>query len=467
MPAWSPWGQGSAVAGTWIVLAERRLSRTRLRRLLASVLALDLIVFNAFVVHPPVTQSLAQAQGALASTLGATVGDGRFIIYDPDEFYDSQLYQLGQTDLNIFNDLGSGQGYTALTGDRFFNATGAHYQEDLNPASLAGPVWDTLNVRTLLSLPSYFVTPLPKSVTGAGPAAGTSTPFPSDLNLYNSSPTPAPGPVTLAPGQSHRWYFGGVLTVQSWVLPVPDGTSPGWKVGVLTPSGSVRWLPSTDTAPAGSPANRSVRVSLTAPVPAGGLVVQNGTGTASAVGVPTARTIEAGAVALNGRMQYGVTPPHWRFTGTIGPFGVFQNTVPHGWARARSPGGGAPSVGTTVTVAAPGPGRDQQIAVHATSAAILQRSVAWSPGWSATIQPMGPEASPAASSTVEVRRDGVIQAVDLPRAGDYLVRFTYAPASAVVGLAVSAAAAAALLVWAAFEWLGALRRRRRRSGPPP
>ncbi len=445
-----------AAAATWTVLAAPRLPRARLRRLLASVLAADLIWFNAFVVHPPVTQSLAQASGDMATELTATVGDGRFIIYNPDEFYDSQLYELGQTDLNIFNRLGSAQGYSALTDAAYYRATGAHYQEDLNPATLAGPTWDTLNVHTLLSLPSYFVTPVPQPAAGAAPAPGLSTPFPPDLTLYNSSPTPAPAPVTLAPGQSHRWYFGGVLTVDRWSVRTP-GAAPALRVGMLTPNGAVRWLPAADAArgPDGS-----VRVTPAAPFRSGGLVVENGSPGPTAIGIPTARTAEAGEVALDGRMQYGVNLPRWRFTGTIGAFGVFQNTAPHGWARVRAPGGGPPTPGTTVTASAPDPGGGGDVVVHATSAVILERSVAWSPGWRATVRPLGATGTPV--SQVAVGRDGVIQTVGLPKAGDYRVTFTYAPAPARVGLGVSAAVGAAALLWGAIEWLGALRRRRRR-----
>ena len=449
-------GAAIAAVATWTVLAAPRLPRARLRRLLASVLAADLIWFNAFVVHPPITQSLAQARGDLAAELAATVGDGRFIIYNPDEFYDSQLYELGQTDLNLFNHLGSAQGYTALTDAGYYRATGAHYQEDLNPTTLAGPTWDTLNVRTLLSLPSYFVTPVPPPAVGTTPAPGLSTPFPPDLTLYNSAPTPAPAPVTLAPGQSHRWYFGGVLTVDRWSVRAL-GPSPALRVGMLTPTGAVRWLPATDVA--GGP-DGSLRVTLAAPLRSGGLVVENGSPSPAAIGIPTARTAEAGEVALDGRMQYGVNLPRWRFAGTIGAFGVFQNTEAHGWARARAPGGGPPTPGTTVTGSAPGPGGGGEIVVHATSAVILERSVAWSPGWRATVRPLGAPGVPV--SQVAVDRDGVIQTVGLPRAGDYQVTFTYAPAPARAGLAVSAAAAAAALLWGALEWLGAIRRRRRR-----
>jgi hypothetical protein len=65
-----------------------------------------------------------------------------------------------------------------------------------------------------------------------------------------------------------------------------------------------------------------------------------------------------------------------------------------------------------------------------------------------------------------VVRSGVIQQVALPGPGDYLVTFSYAAASAVAGLVVSAAAVAGLVVWALVEVsLGRRRRRRARVAP--
>jgi hypothetical protein len=51
--------------------------------------------------------------------------------------------------------------------------------------------------------------------------------------------------------------------------------------------------------------------------------------------------------------------------------------------------------------------------------------------------------------------------VAIPSAGDYLVSFSYAPASVTVGLIVSAVAVVALLIWAGWELVVARRRRRR------
>jgi hypothetical protein len=446
-----------AAAATWTVLSEARLTARQLRWLLAGILAVDLIVFNVFVIRSPITETATRPQAATAGTLRSLVGDGRFIIYDPDQFDTGQLYALGQTDLNVYDGLPSGQGYTALTDGDYYDATGAHYQEDLDPATLAGTTWDDLNATTLLSLPGYFVTPV-------DPTSPTDVPFPPHPAVYNSAPVPRVDSYRLATGESHRWYFGGVLTVDSVTVPVLDGSPADLRVGLVTTSGGVRWLPTTTTTDTGAGGHRSLEARLPRPTQAGGVIVESTGPGRPEVGVPIVDTAEAGTVALDGRMQFGVTSPHWVFTGTLGPFGVFHNSRARGWAQVRAPTGGAPPTGSTVTAEATGEDGRQQITVHTTGPAVLVRSETWSAGWRATVQSLGSDKpGPEPASVVAT---GVLQAVALPNPGDYLVTFTYSSTPAVVGLLVSGAATAALGVWACVDCLGAIRRRRRRMAAP-
>jgi hypothetical protein len=452
-----------AATATWAVLSEARLTPRQLRRLLAGILVVDLIVFNVFVIQSPITEAAARPQAAATATLRSLVGDGRFIIYDPDQFETPQLYALGQTDLNVYDGLPSGQGYTALTDGDYYDATGAHYQEDLDPATLAGRTWDDLDATTLLSLPGYFVTPV-------GPAAPTTVAFPPHPTVYNSAPVPVVDSWRLTSGGTKRWYFGGALTVDSITVPVLDGSAAGLRLGLVTTTGGVRWLPSATATATNAGGHRSLAVALARPTPAGGVIVESTGRGHPEVGPPTVRTVEAGQVALNGRMQYGVTSPHWVFTGTLGPFGVFHNSRARGWAQVRTPGGGSPPAGSTARVLPIDEDGRQQMTVHTTGPALLVRSESWSAGWRATIQPLGsdgPEPGPGRAAPVVA--DGVLQAVALPDPGDYLVTFSYSAAPAVVGLLMSGVATVALLVWAFVEWRNA-RRRRRRPGteaPPP
>ena len=461
---------GTLVAGwaTWVVLHQGRMETARLRRLLTAVLVVDLVLFDCFVIRPPVSEARAQAQGPFSSALDRQVGDARFIVYDPDEIVSNQLYDLGQTDLNIYAALPSGQGYTALTDGQYFDATGAHFQEDLNPATLADSTWDNLNVSTLVSLPGYFLTPLPSSPAPTA-APGDAVRFPADIHQYNSSPTPVADSYTLAPGHSRTWYFGAALTADSFDIPVPDGRPGDLRVGLVTPTGGTRWLPAPDTVVTRTGPDPSVRVALPTPTRAAGLVVRaGGTGEgAVTVGTPTGVTAQTGGVALNGRMQYGVTPPHWRYTGMIGSFGVFSNSDAKGWAWLRGPGGGEPAPGATVAAPAPDGNGGQVMTARVTSAALLVRSESWSTGWRATVQPLsGPSGHPAGPAReAPVVQVGITQGVELPAAGVYTVTFTYLTSSARRGLVVSGVTAVALVVWFVLDVV--VRRRRGRAGRGP
>ncbi len=459
---------GVAIAGvaTWTVLAAGRFTARRLRRQLAAVLVADLVLFNLFVINPPITQAAAQAHTPLAAQLAAAVGDGRFIVYDPDRFETDQLYAIGQTDLNIYRQLPSAQGYTALTDGGYYDATGSHLQETLDATTLAGPVWDTLNVTTLLALPGYFVTPLPASAAEDRPAPNPNTVAPADQVQFPSDPTHhtsthlgAPTTVTLGAGVARPWYFGGLLTLSRWSVPIEQGAPSDLQLGLVTATGGRRWLPAGDVVTVGTGSQRSVQVTFDHPVPAGGIVVRS-TGGRTVVGVPTALTAEAGAVSLDGQLQYGVLAPHWVFTGTVGSFGVFRNTAARGWAWTRSPDG-RPAPGSSVTAVAADESGAQRIAVRTRVPTLLVRSTSWTSGWQASVQVKeggGGTAAYGPSRPVAVRQRGVIQEVVLPGPGEYLVSFRYRPGPAVVGVWVSVLAAAGLTVWIALEAAG--------SGPP-
>ena len=469
---------GAVIAGvaTWTVLASGRFTALRLRRQLAAVLLVDLALFNLFVINPPITEAAAQADTPVAAQFAAQVGDGRFIIYDPDRFETKQLYALGQTDLNMFRLLPSAQGYTALTDGAYYDATGAHLQETLDPTTLAGTVWDTLNVTTLLSLPGYFVTPLPASSSPGGSSAGSSTGsipgsssvrpsqpvyFPADPAGQSATSLGGPSSFVLAAGVARPWYFGGALTLSRWAVPVERGDAAHVQVGLVTPSGVDRWLPRHDAVVTGTGVGRSLSVSLPRPVESGGIVVRTTAGRVT-VGIPTAVTAESGPVSLDGPLQYGVLPPHWTFTGMVGPFGAFRSGAAQGWARARAPGGGPPPAGTSVTVTAPGQYGSQTITVTADGPVVLQRSESFTTGWKASVEKVG-RGGVGPSRSVPVERDGVIQQVSLPGAGEYRVTFRYRPAATLAGLITSGLAGVALVVWAVLELVGS---RRRRAGRP-
>ncbi len=442
-----------AAAATAVVLSEARLTVRGLRRALGTVLALDLVVLNVFLIAVPTTQDLATAKGAAARQFTALVGNARFAIYDPDTFDDGELLALGQTDLNAYNGLGSAQGYTALTDGTYASVTGAHYQEDLAPASLAGSSWDDLDVGTLLSLPGYFMTPL-------GGRTPTAVSYPNPVHLYNGFPEAATGPVSLRPGTSHRWYFGSTLTLQSLQftasLAVGRGT-PRSAVGLVGLRGEVSWIDVTGDQTADGPSTGLVTVRVPSGTRAAGLVVRNASATGLTVGIPTVQTLQGGSATLDGPMQYGTTWPHWAYTGDFGSFGVFVNTRARGWAWPSAP---ARTLSRTTGVTAGPPTADggQRIVVHAAGPLDIDRSVAFAGGWEATAVNQGS----ARSVRLTVVPDGLVQQVALPTAGTWVVTYQYRPASARVGFVISALTVIAGVAWGIGEWMR-FRRTRRRS----
>ncbi|HEY6622469.1 MAG TPA: hypothetical protein VIX85_01450 [Acidimicrobiales bacterium] len=454
-----------AAVATWVALFPGRFSPVALRRVLAAIMAVDLIFFTALSLHGPVTHASAYAEGPPAAQLAAATGSGRFIIYDPDRFENGELYALGQTDVNVLTRVPSAQGYAALVDGRYYQATGAHLQEDLNPATLSGTTWDQLNVTVLLSLPSYFVTPVPTT-----PAPQLATPFPVYPSLFGVPPVD--NSVPLAAGGRHTWYFGGTLTVGSGEIPVQGSSaSASARIGLVTPTGSVHWLgrpvrASRDPQGPTGPPGASFRFQLRAPTLAAGIVVQNGPGRSVTALAPEVTTEEDGTVALDGRLQGSVNPPHWTFSGTIGAFGVFRNAHPRGWAwtTARDAGG---QPGRVQQLSA-GIDGSQRFLVRAADPVWLVRSESPLPGWGATIQPVdvvgagsdsNPRGSPVAAPVVS---STVTQRVAVP-AGDFVVTFRYEPASALVGLALSAVGGAALVVGGVVLGVGWRRRRRARA----
>lgn len=431
-----------AIAATWIVLARSRFTARQLRCALTGIMTADLLLFTAFMLQGPVTSTTAYATSSQATQFAALVGNGRFIIYDPDTRNFNQLITVGRNDLNVLRRVLSAQGYASLVSNEYFQATGTHAQQTLDPKTLLGPTWDDLDVHVLLSLPSYFVTPV----------------TPSQVGTTSNTRT------RLTSGTTHTWYFGGMLSLSHGDIPV-TGVSAGAAVqmGVVTASGSVRWLPQAVLQRNASHQGTSVRFSLPTPTPAAGVVLRTAPGTTLTALVPEVHTAQDGDVLLNGPLANTVTPPHWQYTGTLESFGVFRNTqrgqlwtVPRGSDGTSSDGSGS----TDVRVVSSGIDGTERITVRTDRPIWLVRSEAAAPGWKATIQPIGS----SSSSATPVVTSGVIQKVAVP-AGDYEITFRYEPTNALVGIALSAVGGVTLIgigIVSFFSW-----RRRRSSSRQP
>ncbi len=298
-----------------------------------------------------------------------------------------------------------------------------------------------------MTVPQYFV----HATTGAGTPAGD----------YDYAAPPAPTAI-LPTGDDRTQYFGTTLPVTSVTVPLAPGGTGSLRVGLLSADGRVTtWL-----APATPVAGRSgITVTATGaaggPFHAGGLVLL-ASGVPVAVEAAVVHTAGGVAYRVDGSLRDIVAPPRWHFVGMDGVFCVFAPASASGRAWVS----GAPSA--AVHVVSDSAWGDETIRVRTARSATLVRSVEFASGWQATVtdtRPTGAAGQTPAPRPAMVRRHGLLQAVTVP-AGTHLVRFTYRPAVAYEGLALSALGAVAVILLALWPalWAARGRRRRRRAG---
>ena len=437
-----------------------------------AALAVDLVVFNVMIIQPPITEAHAKAaRGRRRPPSGRCVGDGRFIIYDPDRLYGNQLLSLGQTDLNIYSRLPSAQGYTALTDGGYFAATGAHYQEDLNPETLAGTVWDGLNVTTLVSVPGLLRDPGPLGTAAArtrtrNPAA-PERPRPATGPARRRSPTPS----TLAPGAVRPLVLRWGADRRVLAGPRAGRRSATFRVGLVTTTGGLRWLPRpADATVTGTGSGRTLRVTMAQTDP--GRRDRRGQPARSSrtvVGVPEADTVRGRGGgprrpdAVLGRLAATGGSP-----GCSARSGSSTTPSRRGGPASPAPGVGRRRGGSSVTAPAPGGRRGSTVSVRATASAVLVRSVAWSPRL-AGHRPDG--AATWAAAPCSGRRPGgaghpgrgAPAGAPSRRPGATGSTFAYRPARPGSDILVSGAGRRGPAGWAWPTW-SSLRRRRRLAG---
>ncbi len=301
-----------ALATAWFLVAGRGLVRRRRVIALVTLAVVDLLVFTANQSSlAPVRASELGRSSRFERALAAAVGaNGRFVIVDHYRVGGAELNELGATNLNVFTQLSSAQGYGSLTWAPYADATGTHGQNRAGPGAFSSGVFDRLDVRALLVLPWAFGVPV----------------------------TPAnPGLVALARSTPTTRYFGGGVDVAS--------------VGILAARGAGRRVlgaearrhpsPRHASAVRAPPASPSVRPSATAYFRRGlrsvGLVLAASGGGPRSVACRGGRP--AAAVLADRTARRFVTPPHWGVAGTIGVYLWLTDTRAIGPFTAFTPSG--------------------------------------------------------------------------------------------------------------------------------
>ena len=458
----------AVLVGTFLIVAPR-LSRRRRVGFLSLIVVVDLAAFTVtsliavdgsqFWTTVPATKTSVPNSSAADGTgsgttpaFQASVGrTGRFAIYDPLQVGGLPTI-VALPDLNIRTHQYSAQGYSAIVDATYATATGSHRAmgngtNALKPAAIGNGVLDQLDTKTLLTPSSYLITPL---TTPGAPPANTAIVPPSDPDAAHR---------TVASTGQATWLIGAPQPVTSITVPVlassttPVGAQTGLaeaKIGLIEPDGTITW------ASAGAAtSSQTLSARFDGSIDAVGITVRPGVGPVS-FSAPTITTVSGQRYVADGQLQGPHTLSHWKFVGTDGLFTVYANQ------RAQPPLTLRPAAGHTLEGASvrrkTGALLDPTSAtVTSTDGAVVVRSMANIPGWTATWHP----ASGGPAVDLPVRPVGIVQGVTVPP-GSGTLSWSYQPKGAWLGLGLSGAGAVALLGVLAVSLL---RRRARRRSP--
>jgi len=451
-----------ALAAAVVVILGPSWPRRRVASAIAALVMVDLLVFTANQsALAPVEARALDANNPLQAQLASRLGPGgRYVIVDPARSAGVALDRTGASDLNVLSGLTSAQGYGSLTWGPYASATGAHTQDDLDPAALATGVFDSLDVQVLLTVPDELsVVRAPGEVfrPAANPLPGLPAPATAGVG-------PVLSPTYLRAGQATTRWFGRTLAVRTVTLelsaPIRSRkalTALGRDVRLLTAAG-VSESPSTERAALGRPGSQEAVVGFGASRSSVGLVTTNPLDASVHIASITVTTRSGTSYGLDGPLDADLTAPHWVAAGTIGPFAVFSNR------RARGPfwlsghlGGAGGHLRVRVIRSSPWT-PTETVAVTSPAPAEVARSVADIPGWSATVERDG------RTRTIPLHRDGLVQTFAVPK-GRTVVTFTYKAPGLRAGLTASALGIAAMLLLGLDALVGPIWRRRRRAGP--
>jgi len=430
-------------AGVIVVLGPS-WPRRRLASAIAVLVVVDLLVFtaNQSSLAPSYARGLKAENPLQAKVLARLGSGGRYLIVDPARIGGVALNQAGATDLNVISGLTSAQGYGSLTWEPYTTATGTHTQDDLDPRALTTGVFDSLDVRVLLTVPSEL------SIARTGASVfkpGTQT-LPGLGAPATAGVGPVYSPVDLTAGQSASRWFGRTLVASSVTFELsgtaltPNALAAlGHDVALVSPTG-VAEPARTVRASVGHDGLQRLVVGFGASLGSVGLEITDRLGPAAHIAAILVRSRSGSSFDLDGPLASNLTAPHWVSAGTIGPFVVFSNQRAHGsfWLAGSTRANDELRV-HVVSSSQWTP--NETVAVTSSAPATVLRSVADIPGWSASGDHNGRRFK------IAVHRDGLVESFQVPK-GTTTVTFTYSAPGLRGGLAASGIGLAALLVLA-------------------
>ena len=202
------------------------------------------------------------------------------------------------------------------------------------------------------------------------------------------------------------------------------------RVGIVSPSGIVAWGAPTRIPAGASTGQFDLRDSSGA-----GVEVQLLSGPALRSVRVAVSTSAGGNYLLAGPLANEVEPGQWTQAGVASNFTVFRAdyTPEAAWLQpAGALGSAQPDAeGAAGAQVVSSSQNTATIAASTSKPSLLVWSTAWDPGWRAEV------VSGAGDKPLEVRRVGLVQAVEVP-GGHSLVRFYYEPRDIALGSAISA-----------------------------
>ncbi len=434
-----------ALAAGAIVIIGPSWPRRRVASAIAALVIVDLLVFtaNQSSLAPVYARALGTAnslQAQLAARLGPS---GRYLIVDPARSAGIALNQVGAPDSNVMSGLASAQGYGSLTWAPYASATGTHTQDDLDPAALTTGVFDSLDVRVLLTVPDELSIPRAHSEVFQ-PVANT---LPGLAAPTIAGVGPVPSPIDLRAGQSASRWFGRELVPRTVTLELsgtrlsPTALAELGRDVRLVPTTGVGGAPRTARVAIDRAGSQEVVVGFGASHASVGLVTENRLGVSVRITSVVVTALSGSSYGLDGPLSADLTAPHWVAAGTIGPFVVYSNQRAHGsfWLTGWT-GDAYGDLQVHVVRSSPWT-PTETVAITSAAPATIVRSVADVPGWSATGDHDG------RAKVIALHRDGLVQSFSVPK-GTTLITFTYAPPGLGAGLAASGLGIVAILLLA-------------------
>lgn len=396
------------IACAFVALLLWGLKSRQLLRWISAFVALDVLVFLLFC-STGFLPGRVNTEPSRQFAVHYIDPNGRFAMVDPTGESHYTFEDLGSTNMNVFTQLPSVQGYGSLIDELYGNVTDTHPLFGLDGCQLARGVYHQLRLSTVIVAQNKLST------------------------LVNASMVPPPQCVAPQSRPTVSRYFGTMMPVDRVNVRGVDGAT--------IASGDVSaQLLNTKGAPFGQSISEASAPSLTfhftgKNIDAAGVRISaSGGALVSSVQVSEPGK-NAPTYALNTQFQQALSTSAWELVQTRGLLSYFRATTIRAgdWLGTNARTSKITNIRNSVW-------GDSWVSVVATHPTILKRSMSWIPGWHATAR----NETTGKLVDLHVVRSGLIQQVIVPP-GHWTVHFHYHAPFITIGLIASLGGGIALL----------------------